>query len=92
MDEALNLFRANCFFRNFEIKGNGDRLLIYAILFISECLGKLNKNSSMVEAQKTLTTLALGNFSIPGDPAFPLNSLYQTASNRQEAGRRKEDR
>jgi hypothetical protein len=41
IDEALELFRANCFFRNYEIQGNGDRALIYLILFIGECLGKV---------------------------------------------------
>lgn len=41
IDETLLLFRANCFFRNYEIQGGGDRVLIYLILFVSECLGKL---------------------------------------------------
>ena len=86
MDESLALYRANCFFRNFEIKGNADRLLIYTILFIGECLSKLSRTTNASDALKTLTTLAVGNFSIPGDAGFPLNSLYQTASNRQEAG------
>jgi actin related protein 2/3 complex, subunit 3 len=41
LDEVLSLFRANTFFRNFEIQGPADRLLIYGILFVSECLGKV---------------------------------------------------
>jgi hypothetical protein len=41
IDEAISLFRANCFFRNYEIQGNGDRVLIYLILFVSECLNKV---------------------------------------------------
>jgi ARP2/3 complex ARPC3 (21 kDa) subunit len=44
LDETLSLFRANTFFRNFEIKGPADRLLIYGILFISECLSKVKAN------------------------------------------------
>lgn len=40
----LSLFRANTFFRNFEIRGPADRLLIYGILFLSECLGKVRPN------------------------------------------------
>ena len=40
------MFRANTFFRNFEIQGPADRLLIYGILFVSECLGKIRPNMS----------------------------------------------
>ncbi|RUS29699.1 actin-related protein ARPC3 [Jimgerdemannia flammicorona] len=57
IDEVLNLFRANCLFRNFEIKGGADRVLIYLILFISDCLTKLTKNPPKGEAVKQLTTL-----------------------------------
>jgi hypothetical protein len=46
LDEVLSLFRANTFFRNFEIQGPADRLLIYGILFVSECLGKVRAGMS----------------------------------------------
>ena len=46
LDEVLSLFRANTFFRNFEIQGPADRLLIYGILWISECLTKIRPNMS----------------------------------------------
>lgn len=46
LDEVLSLFRANTFFRNFEIQGPADRLLIYGILWVSECLGKIRPNMS----------------------------------------------
>ncbi len=32
-----------------------------------------------------MNTLALDSFSIPGDPSFPLNSLYAPPTNRNEA-------
>jgi hypothetical protein len=41
ISEALNLFRANALFRNFEIQGPADRVLIYLILFIGDCLTKI---------------------------------------------------
>ncbi|KAF9177543.1 subunit of the Arp2/3 complex [Haplosporangium sp. Z 767] len=85
IDEALNLFRANVLFRNFEIKGDADRVLIYLILFITECLGKLARNPSLREAEKILGTLALGNFAIPGDATFPLNALYSAPSSKMDA-------
>ncbi|KAI9307988.1 actin-like protein ARPC3 [Cunninghamella echinulata] len=90
IDEAITLFRANCLFRNFEIKGQADRVLIYLILFISECLQKINKNTPQGEAFKTLSTLAVSNFSIPGDPTFPLNAMYQTPSDRFQADQLKQ--
>ncbi|CAG8552711.1 5750_t:CDS:2 [Funneliformis caledonium] len=79
IDEALDLFRANCLFRNFEIKGSADRVLIYLILFISDCLSclsKAGKNTSQKEAVKILNSRALDQFALPGDPTFPLNALY----------------
>ncbi|KAF3280260.1 subunit of the Arp2/3 complex [Orbilia oligospora] len=54
LDETLVLFRANTLFRNFEIKGPADRVLIYGILFISECLGKIKPNMSGREAEKVI--------------------------------------
>ncbi|KAK9464968.1 actin-related protein 2/3 complex subunit 3 [Lipomyces arxii] len=85
LDEVLDLFRANSFFRNFEIKGPADRTLIYGILFISDCLSALSaKSVDRVEAGRVLNTLSLEHFSIPGDPGFPLNSLYAPPNDRQE--------
>lgn len=52
LDEVLSLFRANTFFRNFEIKGPADRLLIYGILFLSECLSKIKPSMLKKEAEK----------------------------------------
>ncbi|ODQ81704.1 hypothetical protein BABINDRAFT_110404 [Babjeviella inositovora NRRL Y-12698] len=85
LDETLDLFRANSFFRNFEIKGPADRTLIYGILFVSECLNKLAAQTPETEARRILSNLALDSFSIPGDAGFPLNALYQPARDRLEA-------
>ncbi|GAA5798964.1 hypothetical protein HPULCUR_004373 [Helicostylum pulchrum] len=90
IDEALDLFRANCLFRNFEIKGNADRVLIYLILFISQCLGTINKSTPQGEALKSLNTLAVSNFSIPSDPGFPLNAMYQGPTDKFQADQMKQ--
>jgi actin related protein 2/3 complex, subunit 3 len=89
IEECLSLFRANCLFRNFEIKGPADRTLIYGILFISDCLNKLGTRptQNQQEATKALNALALENFNIPGEPGFPLNPLYAPPANRNDAGR-----
>ncbi|KAH8677557.1 ARP2/3 complex ARPC3 subunit [Xylariales sp. PMI_506] len=86
LDEVLNLFRANTFFRNFEIQGPADRLLIYGILFTSECLGKIRPTYGVRDATKEVLNTALDlNFAIPGDPGFPLNQMYEPPHDRQEA-------
>lgn len=89
IDEALDLFRPNSLFRNFEIKGGADRLLIYLILFISQCLSIIAGSRvplSQAEAIRQLSTTAVDQFHLPGDAGFPLNNLYAAPANRMEAG------
>ncbi|KAJ5462059.1 uncharacterized protein N7458_003611 [Penicillium daleae] len=77
VDEILSLFRANVLFRNFEINGPADRMLIYGTLFISECLGKVKPTMNAREAEKALINAALDSFAIPGDVSFPLNQAFE---------------
>ncbi|GAA5939204.1 hypothetical protein JCM3775_003211 [Rhodotorula graminis] len=79
IDESLALFRPNSLFRNFEIKGQADRVLIYLILFIGDCLGKIAQARTWTsqDALKHLTTHALGHFALPGEPGFPMNQVFQ---------------
>ena len=80
LDEVLALFRANTFFRNFEIQGPADRLLVYGIWFVSDCLGKIKPGADARTAGKDVMNLALDtNFAIPGDPAWPLNQVSSSA-------------
>ncbi|KAJ3243210.1 subunit of the Arp2/3 complex [Chytriomyces hyalinus] len=86
VDEAIYVFRPNCFFRNFEIQGGSDRVLIYLLLFIQECLLKLAaKSPNLAEGQRVLQTHAMQNFSLPGDSNFPLNALYEKPATKQDA-------
>ncbi|EIW82308.1 ARP2 3 complex 21 kDa subunit [Coniophora puteana RWD-64-598 SS2] len=88
IDETLDLFRANSLFRNFEIKGPADRLLIVLILYVSDCLAKLGAARtvpSQIEASKSLNTLSVDNFPIPGDANFALNAHYSPPTSRQDA-------
>jgi len=88
IDESLDLFRANSLFRNFEIKGPGDRLLIILILFISDCLAKISATRtppSQIEASKSLNTLAVDQFPLPGDATFQLNAHYARPATRADA-------
>jgi hypothetical protein len=71
LDETLTLFRANTLFRNFEIKGPADRVLIYGILWISECLGKVKPTMSQRDAEK-VHTHTYPPFTLPVDMGLGL--------------------
>eukprot|EP01101_Sappina_pedata_P011790 TRINITY_DN7980_c0_g1_i1.p2 TRINITY_DN7980_c0_g1~~TRINITY_DN7980_c0_g1_i1.p2 ORF type:complete len:192 (-),score=98.47 TRINITY_DN7980_c0_g1_i1:183-719(-) len=83
LDEAVSLFRANVLFRNYEIKGPADRLLIYLTLYIHQCLIRI-QNKDKDSALKTLQALAIENFAVPGDAKFVLGGFIPTPSNRSE--------
>nr|ALS04432.1 actin-related protein 2/3 complex subunit 3 [Acartia pacifica] len=85
IDEALYYFKANVFFRTYEIKGASDRVLIYLTLYITECLKKLQKCANKNQAQNEMYSLAIARFDIPGDPGFPLNGVYQKPTSTEEA-------
>ncbi|KAK1976291.1 ARP2/3 complex ARPC3 subunit [Colletotrichum cereale] len=86
LDEVLALFRANTFFRNFELQGPADRLLVYGIWFVSDCLTKIKPSAGVRDASKDVMNVALDtNFAIPGDPAWPLNQMYEPPRDRQDA-------
>lgn len=84
IDETIGYFKANIFFKNYEIKSEGDRTLIYITLYITECLKKLQRCKNKNDAQKEMYTLALKNFPIPGENGFPLNAMFTTPANRSD--------
>ncbi|CCF59339.1 hypothetical protein KAFR_0G03070 [Kazachstania africana CBS 2517] len=81
IDECLDLFRANSFFKNFEIKNDSDRLLIYGILFINDCLANIKVHMTHNDAVKAMNNVALNDFKVPGSIGFPLNNIYNIPSN-----------
>lgn len=88
IDEAIALFRANCLFRNYEIYGAADRVLLYLILWISDCLGRIQAKPTWTanEANKQLQSVAVDHFALPGDPGFPMNNMYEKAASKADAG------
>ncbi|CAP33921.1 Protein CBR-ARX-5 [Caenorhabditis briggsae] len=85
IDEALNYFKPNIFFREFEIKGPADRTMIYLIFYITECLRKLQKSPNKIAGQKDLNALALSHLlPIPGENGFPLNSMYKSPQSKPD--------
>jgi len=91
IDEAISLFRPNSLFRNYEIYGAADRVLVYLILFISDCLSRIQAKATVWtvnEANKQLQSHAVDNFALPGEPGFPINEMYDKANSRQDSGMR----
>lgn len=85
IDEALYYFKANVFFRTYEIKSESDRVLIYLTLYITECLKKLSKCSNKQQGMQDMYALAISRFDLPGEAGFPLNSVYAKPANPSEA-------
>ncbi|KYR03144.1 actin related protein 2/3 complex [Tieghemostelium lacteum] len=83
IDEALDLFKANILFRNFEVQGNGDRVLIYLTLYITKCLLKI-ATMNKADAEKALFLVAQEQFAVPGEQAFALGG-YVTIPNTRDA-------
>eukprot|EP01112_Ceratiomyxa_fruticulosa_P019872 TRINITY_DN6604_c0_g1_i1.p1 TRINITY_DN6604_c0_g1~~TRINITY_DN6604_c0_g1_i1.p1 ORF type:complete len:173 (+),score=41.09 TRINITY_DN6604_c0_g1_i1:140-658(+) len=84
IDESLNYFKANVLFRNFEVKGPADRLLIYISLYINKLLTKCaGKNKG--DADKLFYQAAIENFTLPGDKDFPLGGLVTAPKTKADA-------
>ncbi|KAI1280347.1 Actin-related protein 2/3 complex subunit 3 [Halotydeus destructor] len=85
VDEALSYFKANVFFKTYEIQSDSDRVLIYLTLYISECLKKLQRCTTKDQGLQEMYSLSIGRFDIPGDPGFPLNAVYTRPTSSEDA-------
>lgn len=52
IDEALNYFRANILFSQFEVEGGADLTLVYLTAWIADCLRKLQKEKTKVKLKR----------------------------------------
>lgn len=85
IDESIYFFKANVFFRTYEIKSEVDRVLIYITLYITECLKKLQRCANKNQGMQEMYSLAISKFDIPGEAGFPLNAVYAKPSSPSEA-------
>lgn len=85
IDESLYFFKANVFFRTYEIKSEVDRVLIYVTLYITECLKRLQRCSNKQQGHQEMYSLAISKFDIPGDAGFPLNAVYAKPQSAQDS-------
>jgi actin related protein 2/3 complex subunit 3 len=76
VDECIRLFRANVYFRNFQLEGGADRVLVYMTFFIHQCIKAVHKIATKDEAARQLHTLShSSSFTIPGDAGWPVGGI-----------------
>ena len=86
IDEAIEYFRANVLFRQYDPQGPADRVLCYLTIYIGECIRLLAKYpKDKKEAIKQMTTFSMGNFAIPGEKAFGLGGFFAAPKDRTES-------
>ncbi|KAJ6251388.1 arp2/3 complex 21 kd subunit [Anaeramoeba flamelloides] len=90
VEEALYYYRANVFFRSYDVEGGGDRIIIYLTLYITECLKQMSRITNKDGSLTSMHQLAIKPFSLPGDRGFPLNSFYGTCENKNQKERLKQ--
>lgn len=86
VDEAITFFRANVFFRNFDIKSSADKLLIYLTFYINVALKRLEGCRTLAEGTKAIINLGLEKVPVPGESSFPFPGLFPLPQSQQEAG------
>jgi actin related protein 2/3 complex subunit 3 len=73
VDEVLYHFRTNIFMRDFQIKSDADRLLIYLTYYAMKCLKFFAKNpNDKAKCQKEIQAWNLNPFPLPGEGGFIL--------------------
>ena len=87
MDEAITFFRANVFFRNFDIRSPADKLLIYLTFYINVALKRLEGCRTLAEGTKAIINLGLEDVPVPGEARFPFPGLFPLPQSRNEAGK-----
>jgi len=76
IDLTLDLFKANIFFKSYDVETDEDRVLVYLTLYAVECLKKMQKTPNKERALQDMYSFALQQFSLPGDTGFPLNAFF----------------
>lgn len=85
VDEAITFFRANVFFRNFDIKSSADKLLIYLTYYVNVALKRLEGCRTLAEGTKAIINLGLEEVPVPGESGFPFPGLFTPPKGHQEA-------
>ncbi|XP_026395525.1 actin-related protein 2/3 complex subunit 3 [Papaver somniferum] len=85
VDEAITFFRANVFFRNFDVKSSADKLLIYLTFYINVALKRLEGCRTLAGGTKAIINLGLEDVPVPGEAGFPFAGLFPLPQSDEEA-------
>eukprot|EP00397_Hematodinium_sp_SG-2012_P043629 GEMP01048538.1.p1 GENE.GEMP01048538.1~~GEMP01048538.1.p1 ORF type:complete len:139 (-),score=22.13 GEMP01048538.1:1171-1587(-) len=58
IDEAIDSFRINIYFKNFEVRGGADKILMYLTLWIQRCISEAEQCQNEISAKRRLQNLA----------------------------------
>lgn len=86
VDEAITFFRANVFFKNFDVQSSADKLLVYLTLYINVALKRLEGCRTLAEGTKAIINLGLETVPVPGEQGFPFSGLFTPPQSKKEAG------
>lgn len=90
IDEAIKLFRVNILFKNYEIKGDGDKLLVFLTVLIQRILEIIAVSPKKEDANKNLANFAMEQISTPGEAGFFMNGIANKTSPESEKTKFKE--
>ena len=74
-------------FKNFEIKGPGDRILIFLTVLIQRILEIIAASPKKEEADKTLARFAMDSIPSPGEAGFFMGNVITKPANDFEASK-----
>jgi actin related protein 2/3 complex subunit 3 len=80
IDESLIYFRANILFKNYPIKGDADKILVYASVFISKCL-EVAYNQDIDKGKALMKSLVDDCEWSPNYKAHFLNTIVSVKAN-----------
>jgi len=90
VDEAIKLFRANVFFKHFDLKSPADRILVYLTFYINLALKRLEGCRTVTEGTYAIKNLNLEHVHVPGESGFPFHGIFPRPTAKKEAGKKRE--
>ncbi|XP_024959389.1 actin-related protein 2/3 complex subunit 3-like [Cynara cardunculus var. scolymus] len=85
VDEAIKLFRANVFFKHFDLKSPADRILVYLTFYINLALKRLEGCRTVTEGTNAIKNLGFEHVHVPGESGFPFHGIFPRPGAKKEA-------
>ena len=79
IEEAIKYFRINVLYRNFEIKGDADKLMIFLTVLIQKILDIIASAPKKEDADKNLGKFILETMPVAGEAGFFMGGMVTKA-------------